>query len=112
MELQHKNLIQNVSESVYKGEGETQTTLRASIREKIIQEVNTGKTSSLDNPTLNNYLEKLAHDPQKILDKDIFQLKAEGFSEDAIYEITVTAAWAAGNSRLHKAMDLINNSQS
>ncbi len=47
-----------------------------------------------------SYLEKVRHHAYKVTDRDVDQLKAAGFSEDAIFEHTVSAAAAAGIERL------------
>ena len=47
-----------------------------------------------------NYLEKVRRYAYKVTDRDVAQLKAAGFSEDEIFEQTVSAATAAGLERL------------
>ena len=51
-------------------------------------------------PELAPYLEKVRLHASKVTDRDIDQLKALGFSEDEIFEHTVSAAVAAGLERL------------
>ena len=40
----------------------------------------------------------------KVTDRDIDELKQAGYSEDAIFEITLSAALGAGQSRLERAL--------
>ena len=46
------------------------------------------------------YLEKVRRHAYKVVDRDVEELKAAGFSEDEIFEHTVSAAVAAGLERL------------
>jgi alkylhydroperoxidase family enzyme len=51
-------------------------------------------------PELVAYLEKVRLHAYKVTDSDVDELKAAGFSEDEIFEHTVSAAAAAGLERL------------
>ena len=46
------------------------------------------------------YLDKVRRHAYKVTDRDVEELKALGFSEDEIFEHTVSAAVAAGIERL------------
>ena len=51
-------------------------------------------------PEFATYLAKVRRDAYKVTDGDVEALKAAGFSEDEIFEQTVSAAVAAGLERL------------
>ena len=51
-------------------------------------------------PEFATYLEKVRLHAYKVTDSDVEQLKGAGFSEDEIFEQTVSAAVAAGLERL------------
>jgi alkylhydroperoxidase family enzyme len=51
-------------------------------------------------PELERYLQKVRLHAYKVTDRDIDQLKAAGFTEDEIFEHTVSAAALAGLERL------------
>jgi alkylhydroperoxidase family enzyme len=51
-------------------------------------------------PEFAQYLEKVRLHAYKVTDADVQQLKDAGFSEDEIFEQTVSAATAAGLERL------------
>ena len=51
-------------------------------------------------PEFAAYLDKVRRHAHKITDRDIDELKAAGYSEDEIFEQTVSAAVAAGFERL------------
>lgn len=49
---------------------------------------------------LATYVRKVHESPHRITDSDVAALKAAGYSEEAIFEITVAAAVGAARSRL------------
>jgi alkylhydroperoxidase family enzyme len=51
-------------------------------------------------PELAAYLEKVRLHAYKVTDRDVDELKEAGFSEDEIFEHTISAAVAAGLERL------------
>ena len=51
-------------------------------------------------PEFAAYLDKVRRRAYKVTDRDVEELKALGFSEDEIFEHTVSAAVAAGIERL------------
>jgi alkylhydroperoxidase family enzyme len=51
-------------------------------------------------PEFESYLEKVRLHAYKVTDADVARLKDAGFSEDEIFEQTVSAAVAAGLERL------------
>lgn len=53
---------------------------------------------------LRAYVDKVALHAYKVTDRDIEELKQAGYSEDAIFEITLSAALGAGQSRLERAL--------
>ena len=55
-------------------------------------------------PEMQPYLEKVRLHAYKVTDRDVEQLKAAGFSEDEIFEHTVSTAVAAGLERLDAAL--------
>ncbi|MFL5981394.1 MAG: hypothetical protein ACJ74R_06785 [Gaiellaceae bacterium] len=50
------------------------------------------------------YLDKVRRHAYRVTDKDVQALKDAGFSEDQIFEHTVSAAVAAGFERLHAGL--------
>jgi alkylhydroperoxidase family enzyme len=53
---------------------------------------------------LTGYIDKVARHAYKTLDEDIQMLRRAGYSEDAIFEITVSAALGAGMARLERGL--------
>lgn len=64
-----------------------------------------GTRSALEIPTdLVDYVDKVTQYAYKITDEDIQQLKAAGYSEDAIFEITLCASVGASLARLERGL--------
>jgi alkylhydroperoxidase family enzyme len=57
---------------------------------------------------LSGYLEKVRLRAYKVTDRDIDELKAAGFSEEEIFEHTVSAAVAAGLERLDAGLGTLS----
>jgi alkylhydroperoxidase family enzyme len=55
-------------------------------------------------PEFDRYLEKVRNEADKVTDADVQALKDAGFSDDEIFEQTVSAAVAAGLHRLDKGL--------
>ena len=55
-------------------------------------------------PELRPYLEKVRRHAYAVTDDDVEELKRAGFSEDEIFEHTVSAAVAAGLERLEAGL--------
>ena len=57
---------------------------------------------------LSGYLEKVRLHAYKVTDRDVDEVKAAGFSEDEIFEHTVSAAVAAGLDRLDAGLGTLS----
>jgi len=57
---------------------------------------------------LSGYLEKVRLHAYKVTDRDIDELKAAGFSEEELFEHTVSAAVAAGLERLDAGLGTLS----
>jgi hypothetical protein len=58
-------------------------------------------------PQLAPYLDKVRRSAYKVTDQDIQALEDAGFSEDVIFEQTVSAAVGAGLERLEAALKVL-----
>jgi alkylhydroperoxidase family enzyme len=56
-------------------------------------------------PAFSAYLDKVRRHAYTVADRDVDELKAAGFSEDEIFEQTVSAAVAAGLERLEAGLE-------
>src|SRR5262245_35017184 len=57
------------------------------------------------------YIEKVALHAYKITDEDVEQLVAAGYSEDEIFEITLSAAMGASLARLERGLAALKGGQ-
>ena len=53
------------------------------------------------------YLDKVRDGAYRVVDSDVDDLRAAGFSEDEIFEQTVSRAVAAGLTRLDSALEAL-----
>ena len=58
-------------------------------------------------PELASYLEKVRLHAYRVTDRDVEQLKEAGFTEDEIFEQTVSTAVAAGLERLDAGLEAL-----
>jgi alkylhydroperoxidase family enzyme len=56
---------------------------------------------------LDGYVDKVARHAYKVTDDDIAALRQAGYSPDAIFEITLSAALGAGMGRLERGLALL-----
>lgn len=90
------------------GVGKSKSDLRKQTLEKVRHIVKQDTSDDLEPASLNTYVEKVARHAYKVLDRDIEAMKTDGFSEDEIYELSVIAAFAAGEARVSVGEELLN----
>ena len=56
---------------------------------------------------LSDWVAKVAQHAYKTTDQDVASLRAAGYSEDQIFEVTVAAAVGASRARLERALEAI-----
>lgn len=103
----HMPLFRSLVESVLTTPGDTDLVLRQAIEARTA-ELGGGlgeRPAPGEIPeALRAYVDKVALHAYKVTDRDIEELKQAGYSEDAIFEITLSAALGAGQSRLERAL--------
>ncbi len=101
--------VQALNASVVEGPGETDPALRASAAARA-GELGKGLEPTTEVPEdLAPYLDKVAQWAYKVVDEDIESLKAAGFSEDEIFELTVAVAVGSGLARLECGMSAVES---
>ncbi len=105
MNDRHAENIQRLFNTVQSTPGETDSSFRRAIEERSA-EMGSGASKMEDTfPTeLENYVKKVALYAYKVTDEDIEALRQAGYSEDAIFEITLSAAIGAGRVRLERGL--------
>lgn len=89
----HARKLQHLVERILKGPG----TLDVDVRRAIADDIGVAGA-------LAAYVETVARRPYEISDSDIEELRRAGYSEDQIFEATISAALAAGLRRLEAGL--------
>jgi len=105
MNDRYERLVKHLMDAVLVGPGVADTKLRQAIEEFSARYGGrTGTQADEVLPTLRPYIEKVAQHAYKVTDEDVQALQQAGYSEDAIFEITVSAALGAGLARLERGL--------
>ncbi len=102
---QYAEKIKNLIDSDYSGPGHSDTQLRRAVARKVAAHCHRVPANSLRLPEmLEPYVDKIARHAYKVTDADVNDLRDAGYSEDVIFELTVSAALGAGIARLETGM--------
>jgi hypothetical protein len=107
----YQELMENLLAAVFEGEGVTERSLRISVRTAVA--AGRDLLAAGDGPIpadLRPYLQKVSRHAYKVADGDVAELKTNGYSEDAIFELTVSAAVGAGLGRLERGLAALRSS--
>ncbi len=105
MHTRYKVHSQRLIDGVLKSPGETDPTRRRAIEEQSAQWSSSSPQPVVQGPpALVAYVKKVALYAYKTTEDDIEALRRAGYSEDAIFEITVSAALGAGMTRLERGL--------
>jgi len=108
MNQQHAANTRRLVEAVLSGPGETDLTLRYAV-EAFANEKGRHPDKQADKfpVELTAYVNKVALYAYKATDEDIEALRQAGYSEDAIFEITLSSALGAGMARLERGLAVL-----
>jgi hypothetical protein len=99
--------VRRVAETVLDGPGEAPNTVRRSV-EVWAARLGGGEREEVPIPSeLEGYVQKVALYAYKVTDEDVEELKARGYSEDAIFEINIAASLGAGLARVEKGLGVL-----
>ena len=112
MNQQHDANTRRLVEAVLSGTGETEPALRRTIEAYAAEigrrpDEQAGKLPA----GLVTYVTKVTKHAYKTTDKDIEALLQAGYSEDAIFEITLSAALGAGMARLERGLAVLKGDE-
>src|SRR5262249_12249852 len=103
---------QALTEGVLNGPGETSSDLRHAV------EAHAARLSGRASPQtellpqeLESYITKVALHAYKVTDQDMATLNAAGYSEDALFELTLSAALGAGMARLELGLKALQGEE-
>lgn len=99
----YQKIVRWLNEAVLSGRGATDPALRSAVEEHAAELGGRLEAGKGELPgSLMPYLEKVARNAYKVTDQDLESLKQRGYSEEAIFEITISAALGAGLGRLER----------
>jgi alkylhydroperoxidase family enzyme len=102
----HAALTQTMITTVLTRAGVIPSQLRTQIEAYVAQRSEASSEEALS-PTLSGYIDTVALHAYKVTDEDISALLKAGYSEDGIFEITVSAALGAGMMRLQRGLEAL-----
>lgn len=96
---------QALVDAVLAGPGTTQPALRQAIQAQASTLGGHAVETHAEVPSaVVPYINKIARYAYKVTDEDVEALQQAGYSEDALYEITISAALGAGLARLYTGL--------
>lgn len=112
MSERHIANIQRLAHAVLNSPGDTDTVTRHAVEEHCARSGGSSTSTTGDLPAgLAGYLNKVAWHAYKTTDEDIEALQQAGYSEDAIFEVTLSAALGAGLARLERGLAALKGNQ-
>lgn len=111
----HMPLVRDLVESVLTTLGDTGPALREAIeaRSAALGGRSAPGSSVGEIPeALRAFVDKVARHAYKVTERDIDELKKAGYSEDAIFEITLSAALGASMARLERGLAVLRGEES
>lgn len=103
--MRYADLSQSLIDSILTTPGETDPTLRRAIEEQSAQWSSNSPQQIEQVPSeLATYVKKVALYAYKTTDEDVEALRKAGYDEDAIFEISLSAALGAGMTRLEHGL--------
>jgi len=103
---------QHLIDAVLNSPGETDPTLRCAVEVQAAQlSGHSSREAARVPPEVVGYITKVALHAYRTTDKDIVALRTAGYSEDAIFEITLSAALGAGLARLERGLAALKGGQ-
>jgi alkylhydroperoxidase family enzyme len=100
----HGDAIGRVGEAVLGTPGDSDLALRAAVEHYAASLAGHGEAPELP-ADLRPYVEKVARNAYTVTDADVDGLRAAGYSEDAIFELTLAAAFGAAQARFDAGLD-------
>lgn len=105
MDSRYATKLQVLADSVLTTTGDTDPALRRSVEERAAELGGRPAVARDELPeALAPYVDTVAMRAHETTDEDIAALQRAGYSEDAIFEVTLSAALGAGLSRLARGL--------
>ncbi len=105
MDDRYSEQVRRLGEAVLDGPGDSAPVLRRAVAEWAASLGGRATATAPEvPPALLGYVETVARHAYKTTDEHVAALKQAGYSEDAIFEITLSAALGAGMARLERGL--------
>jgi alkylhydroperoxidase family enzyme len=109
------DLAERLREAVLKGKGETAASLRQAAAAQSAAlgggSAGVGAAAGTEIPTsLKAFVDATARHAHRITDEDVQALRRAGYSEDALFEIAISAAVGGGLARLERGLAALEGS--
>lgn len=105
MTERYSDLVERLRDAVLTGGGVTEPALRRIVEARAGVLGGRGPAHRDDVPeVMAAYVDKVARHAYRVTDEDTAALRNAGYSEDAIFELTVSAALGAGLGRLERGL--------
>ncbi|MCG8425608.1 MAG: hypothetical protein MJE77_47620 [Proteobacteria bacterium] len=99
--------IQKLTEALLTAKGASKTELRQAVEARVAVHSGATREAGTIPADLVDYVDKVALHAYKVVDEDIEKLRTAGYSEDKIFEVTLSAALGAGLARLERSLSLL-----
>jgi len=111
LSTRHAGLIQRVRDAVLESDGATAPGLRRLVEARTAALGGRPRADRPDvPPEFVSLVDKIARQAHRVTDDDITALRHAGHSEDAIFELVVSAALGAGLGRLERGLAALTGS--
>jgi alkylhydroperoxidase family enzyme len=102
---QRMTLFHQLGEAVLTTAGETSSSVRIALIQQTARLCNgVQQAETACAPELAGYVQNVALHASQVTDQDVEQLHAHGYSENAIFEVTVSVAYGAGLNCLEQGL--------
>jgi alkylhydroperoxidase family enzyme len=109
----YKPVTQRMIETILSTPGDSSSRLRQAVAARAAALGGYVQDSTQESvpPELSIYVDKVAQHAYKVTDTDIERLRDVGYTEDAIFEITLSAALGAGIGRLESGLRALKGAE-
>jgi len=103
--------VQQMADAVQQSQGATAPALRRAVADRAAALGGAAREESEIPADIEGYVDKIALHAYRVTDDDIKALKQAGYSEDAIFELTLSAALGAGLARMEVGLSALKGSR-
>ncbi len=105
--MRYDENITKLVDTVLSGPGATTSALRRTVEARAAALSGRSDTDSTVPDELSEWVEKVARHAYRTTDANIESLKAAGYTDDELFELTVAAALGASRARLERALEAV-----